>query len=93
MAAHERTDMANRRRPNPSSGDNGAPLRLSKPRTITLPSKDGKEEIFNLSELKEMSISALTGIARRWTVPGATGMRKAGADFQSPGRRRQKRAA
>src|SRR5437773_6522762 len=38
--------------------------------------KDGKEDIFNLSDLKEMSISALTQIAKTMDVPGATGMRK-----------------
>jgi transcription termination factor Rho len=38
---------------------------------------DGRpEDIFNLSELKEMSISKLTGIAKGMDVPGATGMRK-----------------
>ncbi len=34
------------------------------------------EDIFNLSELKEMSISKLTQIAKGMDVPGATGMRK-----------------
>jgi hypothetical protein len=39
--------------------------------------KDSKaEEIFNLSDLKEMSISKLTQIAKGMDVPGATGMRK-----------------
>ncbi|HYJ47838.1 MAG TPA: transcription termination factor Rho, partial [Pyrinomonadaceae bacterium] len=38
---------------------------------------DGRpEDIFNLSELKEMSISKLTQIAKGMDVPGATGMRK-----------------
>ena len=39
-------------------------------------SKDGKEDVFNLSELKEMSISKLTSVAKGMDVPGATGMRK-----------------
>ncbi|HUQ33603.1 MAG TPA: transcription termination factor Rho [Pyrinomonadaceae bacterium] len=34
------------------------------------------EDIFNLSDLKEMSISKLTQIAKGMDVPGATGMRK-----------------
>src|SRR5918997_563830 len=39
--------------------------------------KEGKnEDIFNLSDLKEMSISKLTQIAKGMDVPGATGMRK-----------------
>src|ERR1043166_4545626 len=76
MAAHERTDMANRRRTNPSSGDNGGGVATVEAADDYTPSKDGKEEIFNLSELKEMSISALTGIAKKMDVPGATGMRK-----------------
>jgi transcription termination factor Rho len=49
------------------------------------PAKEGKsvdspptrsEDIFNLSDLKEMSISKLTQIAKGMDVPGATGMRK-----------------
>src|SRR5438445_6051827 len=39
-------------------------------------SRDGMPDIFNLSELKEMSISALTQVAKTMDVPGATGMRK-----------------
>src|SRR5205807_3800935 len=39
-------------------------------------SSDLKEDIFNLSELKDMSISALTQVAKTMDVPGATGMRK-----------------
>src|SRR5437899_7185686 len=38
--------------------------------------RDGSQEIFNLSELKEMSISKLTQVAKGMDVPGATGMRK-----------------
>ena len=41
------------------------------------PARESKgEDIFNLSELKEMSISKLTQIAKSMDVPGATGMRK-----------------
>src|SRR5215213_9590472 len=45
------------------------------------PAKEAKsemrpEDIFNLSDLKEMSISKLTQIAKGMDVPGATGMRK-----------------
>jgi transcription termination factor Rho len=76
MVAHERTDMANRRRTNPANGDNGGGVATVEAADDYTPSKDGKEEIFNLSELKEMSISALTGIAKKMDVPGATGMRK-----------------
>src|SRR5678809_691810 len=40
-------------------------------------SRDGKNEGFhNLADLKEMSISKLTQIAKSMDVPGATGMRK-----------------
>ena len=39
--------------------------------------RDGKNEGFhNLADLKEMSISKLTSIAKSMDVPGATGMRK-----------------
>ena len=39
--------------------------------------RDAKEEGFlNLADLKEMSISKLTQIAKGMDVPGATGMRK-----------------
>ena len=38
--------------------------------------RDGREEVFNLSALKDMSISALTQVAKTMDVPGATGMRK-----------------
>ena len=78
MAAHERTNMANRRRTNPSSGsgDNGGGVATVEAADDYTPSKDGKEEIFNLSELKEMSISKLTSVAKGMDVPGATGMRK-----------------
>src|SRR5436190_1362720 len=38
--------------------------------------RDGVQDIFNLSDLKEMSISKLTQVAKGMDVPGATGMRK-----------------
>src|ERR1043166_902753 len=77
MAAYERTDMANRRRPNPSSSSNdGGGVATAEAPQETAPSRDGREEIFNLSSLKEMSISKLTSVAKGMDVPGATGMRK-----------------
>ena len=36
----------------------------------------GAEGFLNLADLKEMSISKLTSIAKGMDVPGATGMRK-----------------
>jgi transcription termination factor Rho len=40
-------------------------------------SRDSKDDAFhNLADLKEMSISKLTQIAKGMDVPGATGMRK-----------------
>src|SRR5436190_9768557 len=66
--------MANKRRNNPSNGDNGGVATAEAPPEV--PSRDGKEEIFNLSDLKEMSISSLTSVAKGMDVPGATGMRK-----------------
>src|SRR5438309_5696974 len=75
FAAHERTDMANKRRTNNGS-DNGGGVATAEAPPETAPSRDGKEEVFNLSELKEMSISALTQVAKTMDVPGATGMRK-----------------
>ena len=55
-----------------------APEEKAPPREARNEAKnDGRpEDIFNLSELKEMSISKLTGIAKGMDVPGATGMRK-----------------
>src|SRR5947208_2339956 len=55
-----------------------APEEKAPPREAKNEAKnDGRpEDIFNLSELKEMSISKLTGIAKGMDVPGATGMRK-----------------
>src|ERR671929_1767772 len=67
--------MANRRRPPTGNGGNGGVATVDAAEDYT-PSKDGKEDVFNLSELKEMSISKLTSVAKGMDVPGATGMRK-----------------
>src|ERR1041384_5310491 len=84
----EQTDMSQRTRSRASSantdadGDNGgatvataeAPERESRE---SRGDRDGKNEGFhNLADLKEMSISKLTQIAKSMDVPGATGMRK-----------------
>src|SRR5437762_3312338 len=66
--------MANKRRTN--NGENGGGIATAEAPAETSMSKDGKEDIFNLSTLKDMSISALTQIAKTMDVPGATGMRK-----------------
>src|SRR5207245_1953015 len=68
--------MANRRRTTTNDGDNGGGIATVEAADDYVPSKDGKQEIFNLSDLKEMSISALTQVAKGMDVPGATGMRK-----------------
>src|SRR5882672_534843 len=48
--------------------------------TAEVPDRDGRdfggEGFLNLADLKEMSISKLTSIAKGMDVPGATGMRK-----------------
>src|SRR5438093_12664275 len=66
--------MANKKRT--SNEDNGGGVAVAEVPPQISPSKDGKEEVFNLSELKEMSISKLTSVAKGMDVPGATGMRK-----------------
>src|SRR2546421_8705528 len=68
--------MANRRRPTTNDGDNGGGVATVDAADDYVPSKDGNPDIFNLSDLKEMSISALTQVAKGMDVPGATGMRK-----------------
>ena len=69
--------MANKRRTNDGgNNDNGGGVATAEPPPEVAVSRDGKEEIFNLSELKEMSISKLTSVAKGMDVPGATGMRK-----------------
>ena len=77
VPAHERTDMANKRRTNNGSNDeNGGGVATAEaPPEISI-SRDGNPDVFNLSDLKEMSISALTQVAKGMDVPGATGMRK-----------------
>ena len=69
--------MATRKRTTNGNGDSngGGVATAEAPPDIPM-NKDGKEDIFNLSELKEMSISALTQVAKSMDVPGATGMRK-----------------
>src|SRR5437667_11710128 len=69
--------MATRKRTTNGDGDSngGGVATAEAPAEIPM-NKDGQEDIFNLSELKEMSISALTQVAKSMDVPGATGMRK-----------------
>src|ERR1700687_48528 len=66
--------MANKRRTN--NGENGGGIATAEAPAETSMSSDGRDEVFNLSTLKDMSISALTQIAKGMDVPGATGMRK-----------------
>src|SRR5262252_922460 len=74
--AHERTHMPNKRRTNNGgNNDHGGVATVEEPQEAAS-ARDGREEIFNLSELKEMSISKLTSVAKGMDVPGATGMRK-----------------
>src|SRR5678815_1293421 len=64
---------------NDADGDNGGATvaTAEAPERETRESRDGKNEGFhNLADLKEMSISKLTQIAKSMDVPGATGMRK-----------------
>src|SRR6185312_6261773 len=63
---------------NNDATDGGAPVA-----TAEMPEKDEKEvteqwdeSFHNLADLKEMSISRLTQVAKSMDVPGATGMRK-----------------
>ncbi len=65
--------MANKRRTNNTDNGGGVATAEAPPEST---GRDGREEIFNLSELKDMSISALTQVAKTMDVPGATGMRK-----------------
>src|SRR5437870_7523654 len=68
--------MANKRRTNNGgNGDNGGGVATAEAPPETM-GRDGNPEVFNLSELKDMSISALTQVAKGMDVPGATGMRK-----------------
>src|ERR1044072_8405123 len=64
---------------NDNDGDNGGATvaTAEAPARETRESRDGKNEGFhNLADLKEMSISKLTQIAKDLDVAGATGMRK-----------------
>jgi len=64
---------------NDADGDNGGATvaTAEAPERETRDGRDGKNEGFhNLADLKEMSISKLTQIAKSMDVPGATGMRK-----------------
>src|SRR6058998_783164 len=73
-----KTDMPNKRRTNSGNGENGGGVATAEaaPETSGTSGRDGREDVFNLSELKDMSISALTQVAKTMDVPGATGMRK-----------------
>src|SRR5712671_1001415 len=77
IAVHERVNMANKRRTNNDGGSDsgGGVATVEGPEEIPM-NHDGSQAVFNLSELKEMSISALTQVAKGMDVPGATGMRK-----------------
>src|ERR687897_777371 len=64
---------------NDANGDDGGTTvaTAEAPERESRESRDGKNEGFhNLADLKEMSISKLTQIAKSMDVPGATGMRK-----------------
>src|SRR5690348_5241589 len=64
---------------NEANGDDGGATvaTAEAPERESRESRDGKNEGFhNLADLKEMSISKLTQIAKSMDVPGATGMRK-----------------
>src|SRR5213083_2236540 len=69
--------MATRKRTTNDDGDSngGGVATAEAPQEIAV-SRDGREDVFNLSDLKDMSISALTQVAKGMDVPGATGMRK-----------------
>src|ERR1700694_401450 len=77
IAVHERANMANKRRTNNgSNGENGGGVATAEAPPEASINRDGNPDVFNLSDLKEMSISALTQVAKGMDVPGATGMRK-----------------
>src|SRR5213083_999750 len=69
--------MATRKRTTNDDGDSngGGVATAEAPEEIAV-NHDGSQAVFNLSDLKEMSISALTQVAKGMDVPGATGMRK-----------------
>ena len=74
--------MAQRTRSRASSANNdgGSEENGGTVATAEVPDRDGREfggeGFLNLADLKEMSISKLTSIAKGMDVPGATGMRK-----------------
>ena len=68
--------MAKQRRSNNGSNNDGGGVATAEAPQEAAAGRDGREEVFNLSTLKDMSISALTQIAKTMDVPGATGMRK-----------------
>ena len=68
--------MPKQRRSNNGSSNDGGGVATAEAPQEAAPSRDGREDVFNLSELKEMSISKLTSVAKGMDVPGATGMRK-----------------
>src|ERR1700741_1066521 len=63
---------------NEANGEDGGNVATAEvPERETRDGREGKNEGFhNLADLKEMSISKLTSIAKSMDVPGATGMRK-----------------
>ncbi|HEY6247639.1 MAG TPA: transcription termination factor Rho [Pyrinomonadaceae bacterium] len=70
-----RASSANNEANGEDSGGNVATAEA--PERETRDGREGKNEGFhNLADLKEMSISKLTSIAKSMDVPGATGMRK-----------------
>src|ERR1043166_9461641 len=74
----QRTRRASSANTDANGDDGGASVATAEaPERETRESRDGKNEGFhNLADLKEMSISKLTQIAKSMDVPGATGMRK-----------------
>ena len=70
---------------NADNGDDGGATvaTAEAPERESREGRDGKNEGFhNLADLKEMSISKLTQIAKSMDVPGASGLRKQEVIFQ-----------
>ena len=79
MSQRTRSRASSANTNNEANGDDGGATvaTAEAPERETRESRDGKNEGFhNLADLKEMSISKLTQIAKSMDVPGATGMRK-----------------
>src|ERR671928_232246 len=74
----QRTRRASSANTDNNGDDGGASIATAEaPEREPREGRDGKNEGFhNLADLKEMSISKLTQIAKSMDVPGATGMRK-----------------